>query len=60
MTTQEFIDVVDELGKPSNEINDVKFIEIYEKMPLPPTPAESVMQKIEEHNKQEDVKEEKE
>jgi len=42
----------------ADEINDVKFIEIYEKMPLPPTPAESVMQKIEEHNKQEDLKEE--
>ena len=42
----------------SEEIDDVKFIEIFEKIPLPPTPAESVMQKVEEHNKQEDVKEE--
>ncbi len=42
----------------SEEINDIKFIEIYEKMPLPPTPAESVLQKVEEHNKQEDLKEE--
>ncbi len=42
----------------TEEIDDVKFIEIFEKIPLPPTPAESVMQKVEEHNKQEDVKEE--
>ncbi|MFX1324308.1 MAG: helix-hairpin-helix domain-containing protein [Promethearchaeota archaeon] len=37
-----------------DEINDVKFIEIYEKMPIPPTPAESVMQKVEEFNKEEE------
>ncbi len=42
----------------AEEINDVKFIEIFEKIPLPPTPAESVLQKVEEHNKQEDLKEE--
>ncbi len=35
-----------------DEIEDVKFIEIYEKMPAPPTAAESVMQKIEEYNKE--------
>ncbi len=33
------------------DIEDVKFIEIYEKMPLPATPSESVMQKVEEFNK---------
>jgi hypothetical protein len=42
----------------AEEINDVKFIEIFEKIPLPPNPAESVLQKVEEHNKQEDLKEE--
>ena len=43
------------------EIEDVKFIEVYEKMPIPPTPAESVMQKVEEYNKeQEQDSEEKE
>jgi len=35
----------------ADEIEDVKFIEIYEKMPIPPTPKESVMQKVEEFNK---------
>ena len=34
------------------EIDDVKFIEIYEKMPIPQPPSESVMEKIEEFNKQ--------
>ncbi len=38
----------------SDEIEDVKFIEIYEKMPIPQTPAESVMQKVEEYNKEHD------
>ncbi|NHJ20788.1 MAG: hypothetical protein EAX91_07600 [Candidatus Lokiarchaeota archaeon] len=37
-----------------DEIEDVKFIEIYEKMPIPQTPAESVMQKVEEYNKEHD------
>jgi len=37
-----------------DEIEDVKFIEIYEKMPVPPTPAESVMQKVEEYNKEQE------
>ncbi|MFX1590057.1 MAG: helix-hairpin-helix domain-containing protein [Promethearchaeota archaeon] len=36
----------------SDDINDVKFIEIYEKMPIPATPEESVQQKIEEYNKE--------
>ncbi|MFX1357606.1 MAG: helix-hairpin-helix domain-containing protein [Promethearchaeota archaeon] len=34
----------------SDEINDVKFIEIYEKMPIPESPADSVNQKVEEFN----------
>ncbi|MFW9784849.1 MAG: helix-hairpin-helix domain-containing protein [Candidatus Heimdallarchaeota archaeon] len=33
-----------------DEINDVKFIEIYEKMPIPAIPEESVQKKIEEYN----------
>ena len=37
-----------------DEIEDVKFIEIYEKMPIPQTPAESVMQKVDEYNKEHD------
>ena len=36
-----------------DEIEDVKFIEIYEKMPVQ-TPAESVMQKVDEYNKEHD------
>jgi peptidylprolyl isomerase len=35
-----------------DEIEDVKFIEIYEKMPIPQTPAESVMQKVDEYTKE--------
>ena len=42
----------------ADEINDVKFIEIYEKIPLPATPSESVKQKVEEFNKQKEVEEE--
>jgi peptidylprolyl isomerase len=38
----------------ADEIEDVKFIEIYEKMPIPQSPADSVMQKVEEYNKEED------
>ncbi|MHA2287629.1 MAG: helix-hairpin-helix domain-containing protein [Promethearchaeota archaeon] len=38
----------------ADDIEDVKFIEIYEKMPIPQTPAESVMQKVEEYNKEHD------
>jgi len=37
-----------------DEIENVKFIEVYEKMPAPPTPAESVMQKVEEYNKEQE------
>ncbi|MHA2005767.1 MAG: helix-hairpin-helix domain-containing protein [Promethearchaeota archaeon] len=39
-------------------IDDVKFIEIYEKMPIPATPADSVMQKVEDFNKENNVEEE--
>lgn len=35
-----------------DEIDDVKFIEIFEKIPIPPTPSESVKQKIEDYNKE--------
>ncbi|MFX0046624.1 MAG: helix-hairpin-helix domain-containing protein [Candidatus Hermodarchaeota archaeon] len=38
----------------SDEVEDVKFIEVYEKMPIPQTPAESVMQKVDEYNKEHD------
>ncbi len=38
----------------AEEIEDVKFIEVYEKMPAPPTAAESVMQKVEEYNKEQE------
>jgi peptidylprolyl isomerase len=36
-----------------DEIEDVKFIEVYEKIPVQ-TPAESVMQKIDEYNKEQE------
>jgi peptidylprolyl isomerase len=35
-----------------DEIEDVKFIEVYEKISIPQTPAESVMQKVDEYNKE--------
>jgi peptidylprolyl isomerase len=37
-----------------DEIDDVKFIEIFEKMPIPTSPADSVMQKVEDYNKEQD------
>jgi len=37
-----------------DEIEDVKFIEVYEKIPIPQTPTESVMQKVDEYNKEHD------
>ncbi len=37
-----------------DKIEDVKFIEIFEKIPIPQTPAESVMQKVDEYNKEHD------
>jgi peptidylprolyl isomerase len=40
------------------EIGDVKFIEIFEKIPLPETPSDSVMKKVEEFNKEQEDKEE--
>ncbi|MFX1243202.1 MAG: helix-hairpin-helix domain-containing protein [Promethearchaeota archaeon] len=43
-----------------DEIGDVKFIEIFEKIPLPETPSESVMKKVEEFNKEQENKEESE
>ena len=36
----------------SDEIGDVKFIEVFEKIPIPPTPSESVKQKIDDYNKE--------
>jgi len=39
----------------ADEINDVKFIEIFEKMPVPEPTSESVMKKIEEFNKQKEA-----
>lgn len=36
----------------SEEINDVKFIEIFEKMPVPTTPIDSVAQKVDDFNKE--------
>ncbi|MFX1502892.1 MAG: helix-hairpin-helix domain-containing protein [Promethearchaeota archaeon] len=43
------------------EIDDIKFIEIYEKIPIPAAPSESVMKKVEEFNKeQENIEESKE
>ena len=39
-----------------DEISDVKFIEIYEKMPIPQPPSESVMNKVEEFNNQQEEK----
>jgi len=44
----------------TDEIDDVKFIEIYEKIPVPQTPTESVMQKVEEYNKDQEEQENKE
>jgi peptidylprolyl isomerase len=41
------------------EIGDVKFVEIYEKIPVPKTPSESVMEKVKDFNEkkpQEEVK----
>jgi len=49
------MDLQTHMGK---EIDDVKFIEIYEKIPLPTAPSESVMKKVEEFNKKQDSEEE--
>ncbi len=42
----------------AEEIDDVKFIEVFEKIPIPTTPSESVMKKVEEFNKEQEDKEE--
>ncbi|NVM34641.1 MAG: hypothetical protein HWN81_03535 [Candidatus Lokiarchaeota archaeon] len=42
----------------TEEIDDVKFIEVFEKIPIPATPSESVMKKVEEFNKEQEDKEE--
>jgi len=42
----------------SEEIDDVKFIEVFEKIPIPTAPSESVMKKVEEFNKEQEDKEE--
>jgi FKBP-type peptidyl-prolyl cis-trans isomerase 2 len=42
----------------AEEIENVKFIEVYEKIPIPATPAESIMQKIEEFNREKEENEE--
>jgi len=39
----------------ADEVGDVKFIEVYEKIPIPEAPADSVMQKVEEFNKEQDA-----
>jgi FKBP-type peptidyl-prolyl cis-trans isomerase SlyD len=41
-------------------IGDVRFIEVYEKLPIPTASSESVMKKVEEFNKQEKGKEKEE
>ncbi len=43
----------------ADEIDDIKFIEVYEKIPLPTSPSESVMKKVEEFNKEQKEKDEK-
>jgi FKBP-type peptidyl-prolyl cis-trans isomerase 2 len=40
------------------EIDDVKFIEVFEKIPLPEAPSESVMKKVEEFDKEKENKQE--
>ena len=37
-----------------DDVGDVKFIEVYEKIPIPEAPADSVMQKVEEFEKEHD------
>jgi len=37
-----------------DDVGDVKFIEVYEKIPMPEAPADSVMQKVEEFEKEHD------
>jgi len=42
----------------SEDIDDVKFIEIFEKITLPTTPSDSVKQKVEEFNKKKEAEDE--
>jgi len=39
----------------ADEINDVRFVEIYEKMAIPAMPSESIDQKVEEFNKEQET-----
>ena len=36
----------------AEDIEDVKFIEVYEKIQIPEAPSDSVMQKVEDFNKE--------
>jgi peptidylprolyl isomerase len=42
----------------SEDIEDVKFIEVYEKIPIPETPSDTIMQKVEDFNKEKEEDEE--
>jgi len=42
----------------AEDIEDVKFIEVYEKIPIPAAPPDSVMQKVEDFNKEKEEDEE--
>lgn len=42
----------------AEDIEDVKFIEVYEKIPIPATPSDSIMQKVEDFNKEKEEDEE--
>jgi len=44
----------------AEEINDVKFIEIYEKINIPTSKSESVMKKVEEFNQEQEIQKEAE
>ncbi len=43
-----------------DEIDDVKYIEVFEKIPIPATPADSVLQKVEQFNKEQEQNKEEE
>jgi hypothetical protein len=42
----------------AEDIEDVKFIEVYEKIPIPEAPSDSIMQKVEDFNREEKENEE--
>ena len=42
----------------ADDIGDVKFVEIFEKIPIPQQPADSIMKKVEEFNKEREESEE--